>query len=211
MRYSMQLPFKTLSFQQTQGLWFCFLLLACVPFLRLIILGSNGGLGANPVEFITRDTGNWALYLLCIALAVTPIRHFTGWHWLARMRRMLGLMSFFYLCLHFTAFIWFEHFFDLQAIWQDVMTRPFVAVGLAAFILLIPLAITSWSTMMRLLGGRRWQLLHRLVYLAAPLALVHFWWAKAGKNLVFEPILFTVVITMLLGIRIVTWLGHKHR
>ena len=200
----MQLPFRQLSFQQTTGLWYVFWLLSCIPFVRLVVLGFNNGLGANPVEFITRDTGSWALYLLCITLAVTPVRKLTGWHWLARMRRMLGLMSFFYLCLHFTAFFWFEHFFDVVAMWQDVITRPFIAVGLVALLLLLPLAVTSWSKMMRLLGGKRWQMLHRLIYLAAPLAVVHFLWAKAGKNLVFEPILFAVIVSVLLVARVAT-------
>jgi sulfoxide reductase heme-binding subunit YedZ len=205
----MPLPFKTLTFRQVTALWYVFWLLACLPFISLVVAGFNDGLGPNPVELITKDTGSWALYLLCITLAVTPVRKLTGWHWLARMRRMLGLMSFFYLCLHFTAFLWFEHFFDVVAMWKDVLTRPFIAVGLAALVILIPLAVTSWSTMMRLLGGKRWQMLHRLIYLAAPLAVIHFLWAKAGKNLVVEPIVFACIVAGLLLIRVVLRFSKK--
>lgn len=204
--------FNRLRPGQITLVWWTAFLLACVPVLRLVVLGVtnvDGGLSPNPVEFITRNTGNCALYLLTITLAITPLRKLTGWNWLARMRRMLGVMAFFYLCLHFTAFFWFDHFFDLGEMWQDILRRPFIAVGMVTLLLMIPLAITSWSRMMRLLGGKRWQLLHRLIYLVAPLAVLHFWWAKAGKNLIFEPFIFACIVGALLLLRLVARFSRK--
>ncbi len=114
--------------------------LALLPFVRLIAFGFLDRLGANPIEFITRNTGDWTLYFLCITLAVTPLRRLTGWNWLIRLRRMLGLFSFFYVVLHFMTFFWFDHFFDVEEMWRDVIKRPFITVGFIAFVLLIPLA-----------------------------------------------------------------------
>ncbi len=177
-------------------------LLALVPLLRLIILGVEGDLGANPIEFITRASGDWTLYFLCLTLSITPLRKLTGLNWLLKLRRMLGLFTFFYACLHFTTFIWFDHFFDLDEMWTDVKKRPFITVGFSAFVLLIPLAITSHKAMVRWLG-RRWQTLHRLVYLIAVLAILHFWWMRAGKHNFAKPLLFGAIIALLLGIRLV--------
>lgn len=178
-------------------LLFC---VALLPFLRLAWLTFTEQLGANPVEFITRDTGNWALYLLCITLAVTPIRRLTGWNFLSQ-RRMLGLFVFFYACLHFTAFLWFEHFFDVAEMWRDVLERPFITVGFLAFLLLIPLAATSNKAAMRRLG-RRWQQLHRLIYVIALLAILHFWWMRAGKQDFGDPLLWGSIVAVLLGLRL---------
>ena len=114
--------------------------LALMPLVRLVLLGAQDRLSANPIEFITRSSGDWTLYFLCITLAVTPLRRLSGWSWLLKLRRMLGLFTFFYACLHFTTFIWFDHFFDLPAMWTDILKRPFIAVGASAFVLLIPLA-----------------------------------------------------------------------
>jgi sulfoxide reductase heme-binding subunit YedZ len=179
-------------------------LLALLPFLRLVLFIFTDNLGANPVEFITRDTGNWALYLLCATLAVTPLRRLTGWNVLLKQRRMLGLFSFFYACLHFTAFLWFEHYFDVAAMWQDVLERPFIAVGFIAFVLLIPLALTSNKASIRQLG-RRWQQLHRLVYVTAALAILHFWWMRAGKQDFADPLFWGVILALLMAMRVYWW------
>ncbi|MGN6702074.1 MAG: sulfite oxidase heme-binding subunit YedZ, partial [Burkholderiaceae bacterium] len=157
-------------------------LLALLPFARLVLFAFTDRLGANPIEFITRNTGDWTLYFLCITLAVTPLRRLSGWHWLIKLRRMAGLFAFFYAALHFTTFLWFDHFFDVGEMLKDVVKRPFITVGFAAFVLLIPLAATSTNAMVRRLGGKRWQALHRLVYVIAPLGVLHYWWMKAAKN-----------------------------
>ncbi len=175
--------------------------LALLPLARVIWLGFHDRLGANPIEFITRASGDWTLYFLCMTLAITPLRRLTGQTWLLKLRRMLGLYCFFYACLHFTTFIWFDHFFDLAEMWKDVKKRPFITVGFTAFLLLWPLALTSTNAMVRRLG-RRWQSLHRLVYLIAVLAILHFWWMRAGKNNFGEPILFGSIIALLLGARL---------
>lgn len=175
---------------------------ALLPFFRLVIFTFTDRLGANPIEFITRNTGDWTLYFLCLTLAVTPLRRLTGWVWLMRLRRMLGLYAFFYASLHFTTFLWFDHFFDLQAMLKDVVKRPFITVGFLAFMLLLPLAVTSTNAMVKRLGGKRWQLLHRLIYVIAALGLLHFWWMKAGKNDFAEPLLFTGVVGVLLLARV---------
>ncbi len=175
---------------------------ATLPFLRLVIYTINDWLGANPVEFITRNTGDWTLYFLCITLAVTPLRRLTGWNWLVRLRRMIGLFTFFYASLHFTTFLWFDHFFDVAEMLRDVVKRPFITVGFAAFVLLIPLAATSTNAMIKRLGGKRWQWLHRLIYLIAPLGILHYWWMKAGKNDFSQPIVFGLIVAALLLARV---------
>lgn len=176
-------------------------LLALLPFARMVWLTYTGQL-VEPLEFITRGTGDWTLYFLCISLAVTPLRRFTQWNWLIKLRRMLGLFAFFYAALHFTTFLWFDHFFDLQEMWKDVLKRPFITVGFIAFVLLIPLAVTSTNGMVKRLGGKRWQWLHRLIYVIAPLAILHFWWMKAGKHNFAQPILFGSIVALLLLIRV---------
>jgi sulfoxide reductase heme-binding subunit YedZ len=174
--------------------------LALLPLLRLLWLGMHDSLTANPIEFITRATGDWTLYFLCFTLAVTPLRRLTGLNGLLRLRRMLGLFTFFYACLHFLTFLWFDHFFDLAGMMQDVLKRPFIAMGFSAFVLLVPLAVTSNDRMIRKLG-RRWTLLHRLIYLIAVLSLLHFWWMRAGKNNVAEPMVMGAIIAVLLALR----------
>ena len=185
-------------------------LLACVPFLRLIIFAYLDQLGANPLEAITRNTGDWTLYLLCITLSITPLRRLSGWNWLLAMRRMLGLFTFFYASLHFLAFYWFDHFFDVQDMLIDVLKRPFIAMGFATFLLLLPLAITSTNSMMRRLG-KRWKTLHQLIYLIILTGLVHFWWMRAGKQNFAQPLLITVIAVVLLGSRLVTWWQNKKK
>lgn len=187
------------------GLFF----LICLPFFRLIVFAYLDQLGANPLEFITRNTGDWTIYLLCITLSITPLRILIGWNWLVALRRMMGLFSFFYASLHFLAFLWFDHFFDVQAMLHDVIKRPFIAMGFATFILLLPLAATSTKKMMRLLG-KRWKTLHQLIYLIIIMGLVHFWWMRAGKQNFTQPLFLTGIAFVLLGSRVVTWWRNKN-
>lgn len=196
------LTFKSLSPRQLFWCRVIVFVLALLPFLRLVYAVYQDALGANPLEFITRNTGDWALYFLCISLAITPLRKILEWHWLIRLRRMLGLYAFFYASLHFLTFLWFDHFFDLSDMWRDVVKRPFITVGFVAFVLLLPLALTSNQWMIRQLGGKQWQLLHRLVYLIAPLGVLHYFWMKAGKNLLLQPLLFAALVSGLLGVRL---------
>ena len=176
-------------------------LASLLPLARLLWLGMNDGLTANPVEFVTRSTGTWALVFLCLSLSMTPLRRLTGLvHWI-KFRRMLGLYSFFYAVLHFTLWLWVDHMFDLSAMWQDALERPFIAAGFTAFVLLIPLAATSTKGMMRLLG-HRWVQLHRLVYLIAIAAILHYWWHKAGKNDFGTVSIYAGVVAGLLGARL---------
>jgi len=178
--------------------------LSLLPLLRLVVLGLQDRLTANPIEFITRATGDWTLYFLCLTLAVTPLRRATGLNALIRFRRMLGLFTFFYASLHFLTFIWFDHFFDLAEMMRDVLKRPFIAMGFSAFVLLVPLALTSNDRMLRKLG-RRWSVLHRLIYVVAIVAVLHFWWMRAGKNNFAEPLVMGAVVAVLLALRLV-WL-----
>lgn len=173
--------------------------LCLMPLSLLVWHGFTSGLGANPIEEITHRTGQWALRMLLITLSVTPLRQITGWHWLIRFRRMLGLYAFFYAVLHFTTYVWLDQFFWWQGIVEDVIERPFITVGFVAFMLMIPLAITSTRGMVRRLK-RKWALLHRAIYLAAILGVVHFWWLV--KVDVREPAIYAVVLAMLLGYRL---------
>jgi methionine sulfoxide reductase heme-binding subunit len=178
------------------------------PLARIVLLGFTGGLGANPIEFITRSTGLWTLVFLCITLAVTPVRRLTGLNALLRFRRMLGLFAFFYVVLHFTTYVWFDKWFDVFAILKDIVKRPFILVGFSAFLLLIPLAVTSPKAMLRKLG-RRWQTLHMLIYPIAVLAILHFWWMKAGKHDLILPKIYGAIVVVLLAWRVVVWLRSR--
>ena len=178
--------------------------LALLPLARLLLAGSVewfGGLGANPVELLTRSSGTWTLVMLCLTLAITPLRHWTGWSALIRLRRMLGLFTFFYGLLHFTTYLWFDQFFEVAAIVRDIVRRPFITAGFVAFLLMLPLALTSTQAMQRRLG-RRWSQLHRLVYVVALAALLHYAWHKAGKNDFSEVSIYGAVIALLLGARL---------
>jgi sulfoxide reductase heme-binding subunit YedZ len=181
---------------------------ALYPLARIVLLGATDGLGANPIEFITRSTGLWTLVYLCITLAITPARRLTGVNALLRFRRMLGLYAFFYAVLHFTTYLWFDKWFDAAAIVKDIGKRPFITVGFAAFVLLIPLAVTSPKAMVRRLG-RRWQTLHRAIYVIATLAILHFWWMKAGKHDLVLPKIYGAIMVALLGWRLFVWLRNK--
>jgi sulfoxide reductase heme-binding subunit YedZ len=157
-------------------------------------------LGANPIEAFTRGLGDWALRLLLITLAVTPLRRLTGQVWVMKLRRMLGLFVFFYACLHLTAYLWLDQFFDWPAILMDIVKRPFITTGMIAFVLLVPLAATSSNAMIRRLGGRRWQQLHRLIYPLAMIAVLHYTWMV--KVDVTQPAIYGVILALLLGLRL---------
>lgn len=178
-----------------------------IPLARLLTLGFSGGLGANPIEFITRSTGTWTLVGLMVTLSVTPLRRLTGQSGLLRYRRMLGLFTFFYACLHFVTYIWLDQFFDPAAIVKDVIKRPFITVGLTAFVLLIPLAATSTHAMIRRLG-RRWQQLHRLVYLIAILGVIHYLWLV--KKDMTEPVIYGAILAGLLLMRLPWGIAMLH-
>lgn len=185
--------------------------LALVPFLRLVWAVYTDNLGANPLEFIARDTGDWTLYFLCMTLSITPIRRMMNWPWLLKLRRMVGLYAFFYASLHFLTFLWFDHFFDIAELLADVAKRPFILVGFLAFLLLIPLAVTSTNKMVRRMGATNWQLLHKLVYVTICLGVLHYFWMKAGKHDLSQPILFASIVAILLGLRVYWALQNKFR
>lgn len=186
---------------KTQMQWIKALVFALclVPLVRLFWLGFHDDLSANPVEFVERSTGFWALFILLATLALTPIRLITGRVWQIQMRRMLGLFMFFYACLHISTYLWLDFSFDWTEITKDIAKHPRILVGFAAFVLTIPLAITSNNAMVRLLR-ERWKKLHRLVYLVAILAVIHFLWLV--KKDITEPLLYAMILFVLLGIRI---------
>ena len=177
--------------------------LALVPVTRLATgaLLFPEWLGANPAEFITRSTGDWTLRFLLITLAVTPVRKLTGWHWLAGYRRMFGLFAFFYALVHLSSYVSFDHVFDVVEILKDIVKRPFITVGFTALVLLIALAVTSTNRMVQRLGAKRWLALHRLVYVIAPLGVLHFWWMVKAD--ITEPAIYAVILAVLLGYRLV--------
>jgi methionine sulfoxide reductase heme-binding subunit len=183
--------------------------LALLPLFRLIIGAPLEWLGVNPIELITRSTGTWTLVFLLITLGVMPLRRLTGWAWLLRLRRMLGLFAFFYGVLHFTTYIWLDQFFDAEAIVKDIIKRPFITIGFTAFVLMIPLAATSTNAMVRRLGGHRWRQLHRLAYALAVCAVVHYWWLV--KRDLTQPLLYALVLAILLGARVYWMLAERRR
>jgi methionine sulfoxide reductase heme-binding subunit len=176
-------------------------LLALLPLARLLWAAWTNDFGPNPVEFVQRWTGTWTLNLLLLTLCISPLRAYTQWHWLLRLRRMLGLFTFFYATLHFLSFIGFDHSFAVDEIAKDVFKRPFVTVGFAAFLLLIPLAATSNQWAIRKLGGRKWQELHRNIYLISILACVHYFWLVKATALLW-PLAYSVALAFLLGWRV---------
>lgn len=177
-------------------------LAALVPFALLLWGAIANTLGANPAEALIRGSGDWTLRFLCLTLAVTPLRQATGWHALARLRRMLGLFAFFYGVLHFLCFAWLDMGLDPAAIVKDIGKRPFILVGTAALLLMLPLAATSFNRAIKALGAARWQALHRMVYAIALLGLLHFFWMRAGKNDFAEWSIYAVVLAGLLGWRV---------
>ena len=173
-------------------------LLCLAPLLELVWQGVFGSLGTNPVETITHGTGDWTLRFLLITLTITPLRRLTGNSWLLKLRRMFGLFAFFYASLHFMTYIWFDQYFDWAEIARDIPKRPFITVGFAAFVLLLPLAFTSTNAMMRRLK-KNWQRLHKLVYVIALLGVLHFLWLVKAD--VLEPAIYGAVLIVLLGYR----------
>ena len=179
-------------------------LLSLMPLFRLVYLGLYDALGANPIEFVERSTGTWALILLMITLSMTPLRQWTGFNQFIQLRRMLGLFMFFYACLHILTYLWLDHWFDSAEIFKDTIKHPYVLVGFTAFLLTIPLAITSTQSMMKRLGGR-WKVLHRLIYLIAVLAVLHFLWLVKKDHT--EPLIYAGVFFLLILLRI----AYKYR
>ena len=185
--------------------------LCLLPLAWLVFGAINDQLGANPAEALIRSLGDWTLRFLCLTLAVTPLRVRTRTPQLARYRRMLGLFTFFYACLHLLAYGWLDMGLDVADIGRDILKRPFILVGFASWLLLLPLAATSFNRAVRWLGGRQWQALHRLVYVIAPLALLHFFWMKSGKNDFAEVAVYALVIAALLLERLVRYFKPKSR
>ena len=181
-------------------------LLCLLPFVWLFYGAVTNNLGANPAEYLIRSTGDWTLRFLCIVLAVTPLRVLTSTPQLARLRRMLGLFVYFYVVLHLLSYSWFDMGFDVPDIAKDIAKRPFLLVGFSAFVLLTPLAATSFNRAIKALGGKRWQLLHRLVYPIAGLGLLHFFWMRAGKNNFGEVAVYAAIVLLLLGWRVAHFL-----
>lgn len=193
-----------------QGIKWGIFALALLPLAALVLRALTGGLGANPIEAITHSTGEWGLRLLLLTLAVTPLRKLTGWNRIVHFRRMLGLFAFFYACLHLTTYVFLDQFFDWRAMIEDVLERPYITAGLSAFILLLPLAVTSTNRWMRRLG-RNWVRLHRLVYPAAIIAVIHFLWLVKADSL--EPGIYAVVLALLLSARLIPdgWRRKRRR
>jgi len=182
--------------------------LAClVPLGRLAWLGFHKGLGANPIEFITHSTGDWTLTFLLVTLSITPLRRLTRQYWLISFRRMLGLFAFFYGSLHLMTYVWLDKFFDVHEMLHDIAKRRFITAGMTAFTLMIPLALTSTKWSIRKLG-KRWQVLHRLIYFSAAAGVIHYiWLVKADLK---KPLEYAFVLGMLLMYRVVSWVvGRK--
>ena len=193
-------PMKQLLLRPTAK---ALLFAACMlPFAWLVFGAWVDQLGPNPAEALIRNSGDWVLRFLCITLAVTPLRQWTGLHALARFRRMLGLFAFFYLVLHFLSYAWLDMGFDAQAIAKDIPKRPFALVGFAAFLLMLPLAATSFNRAIKALGAARWQALHRLVYAIVLLGLLHFFWMRSAKNNFAEVAVYAAIVALLLGWRV---------
>ncbi|GAB4553366.1 MAG: protein-methionine-sulfoxide reductase heme-binding subunit MsrQ [Rhizobacter sp.] len=181
-----------------------------LPFVWLLYGALANTLGANPAEALIRSTGDWTLRFLCITLAVTPLRVLTSQPALLRFRRMLGLFAFFYVVLHFLSYAWLDMGFELQAIVKDIPKRPFALVGFLAFVLMLPLAATSFNRAIKALGAKRWQTLHKLVYAIVLLGLLHFFWMRAAKNNFAEVAVYAAVIVVLLGWRVARRLRAKN-
>jgi len=178
--------------------------IAClIPLGQLLYNAWTDNLSANPIEFITHFTGDWTLIFLLASLSVTPLRQISGWNELIKYRRMLGLFAFFYVVLHFATYMVLDHFFDFPAIVKDVMKRPYVTAGFTGFVLMIPLAITSTAGMIRRLG-KRWQQLHRFVYVVGIAGVIHFYWLVKAD--IRRPVQYGAVLALLLGYRLVKWM-----
>jgi len=182
-------------------------LAALIPLGRLLWKAFHVGLGANPIEVITHSTGDWTLIFVLTTLSITPLRRITRQYWLIGVRRMIGLFAFFYGTLHFLTYIWLDKFFDVHEMLKDIAKRRFITVGFSAFVLMIPLALTSTAWSIRRLGGKNWQRLHRLIYFTGILAVVHYTWlVKADLR---KPIRYGIVLSILLAYRVGVWVSQK--
>jgi sulfoxide reductase heme-binding subunit YedZ len=177
-------------------------LVALLPFAWLFYGALTNGLGANPAEYLSRSTGDWTLRFLCLVLAVTPLRVLSGLPPLARFRRMLGLFTYFYAFLHFVSWAWFDQGFDAADMAKDIAKRPFILVGFLSVVLLTPLAATSFNRAIKSMGAKRWQALHKLVYVVAGLSILHFFWMRAGKNDFAEVAVYAAILGVLLAWRV---------
>lgn len=180
-----------------------------LPFAWLFHGALTDGLGANPAEHLIRSTGDWTLRFVCIVLAVTPLRVISKTNTLARFRRMLGLFAYFYVAVHLLSYSWFDMGFEVQDIAKDIAKRPFILVGFTGFVLLTPLAATSFNRAIKAMGAKRWQALHKLVYVIAGLGLLHFFWMRAGKNNFSEVFVYAAIIAVLLGWRLWNFASKK--
>ena len=183
---------------------------ALLPVFWLAWGAWQGTLGANPIEKITRSLGEWGLRFLLLTLLMSSLRRWAGWGQGMRLRRMLGLFAFFYASLHLLSYVWLDQFFDWLAIGRDIVKRPFITIGMLAFLLLVPLAATSFKAAMRRLG-RNWQRLHQWVYPLSLLAVLHFWWLADSKARTAMPLLYSVLLAILLGERCWQWVWRKRQ
>jgi sulfoxide reductase heme-binding subunit YedZ len=177
-------------------------LLLAAPLGTLVWGAFHDTLGANPAEALIRSLGDWTLRGLCLTLAITPLRQLTGWTAVLRWRRNIGVATFFYGTLHWLAYAWLDQGLDLPALWVDILERPFILVGTAAWLAMLPLALTSFNAAIRKLGGKAWKNLHKAIYAIAPAALLHFFWMKAGKNNFGEWSIYAAIVLGLLGWRV---------
>jgi sulfoxide reductase heme-binding subunit YedZ len=180
-------------------------LLLALPMAWLVYATFNNLLGPNPAEALSRQTGDWTLRGLCLVLAITPLRVVLQAPGLLRLRRTVGVATFVYACVHLLCYAWFDQGFDLTDIWRDILKRPFIWLGFSAWVLMLPLAATSFNTAIRWLGGKRWQALHRLVYVAALLSVLHFFWMRTGKNDFAEVWVYAAILGVLMAWRVWWW------
>ena len=190
------------KFLLTRSAWWAVLCWGLLPLVHLIWLTWNDGLGANPAEILIRATGDWTLRALCLGLAITPVRVQWAWPELARFRRLLGLLTYLYACLHLSCYLVFDMGLDVPEIAKDVLKRPFIWVGVSAWLLLTAMALTSFNRAVRWLGAARWRALHRVVYGVAGLAVLHFWWMRAAKSNFNEVVVYALILGALLAWRV---------
>jgi sulfoxide reductase heme-binding subunit YedZ len=184
-------------------------LLLALPAVWLVYAAFNDLLGANPAEALTRSTGDWTLRALCVVLAITPLRVLTATPALQRFRRTLGVGTFVYACLHMLCYAWFDQGLDLNDIWLDILKRPFIWLGFSGLVCMLPMAATSFNAAIRYMGVKRWQRLHRLVYAVAVLAVLHFFWMRAGKNDFTEVAVYALILGSLLGWRVRSFISTR--
>ena len=194
--------------QWVRRVWKPLVFAAClVPAALLVYNALWGSLGVNPLETLTNETGIWTLRLLVVTIAITPIRWLTGWNPIINFRRMIGLFAFFYGTIHFFIYFLFDRSLMFDGLWEDIVLRPYITAGFTAFVLMIPLAVTSTKGWIRRMGGYRWNVLHKLVYLCAVLGVVHYWWKV--KLDVTDPMIYAAIVGVLLGWRLVKAVNRR--